>query len=726
MEEKKQEKLPIDAKLLSDAIIELNISRRSVSLYPPDHPIVEESISRAFKLLQKLFELRSSITLGIAKDTLIIDEYSLDKKHPVFSEFALSLHDRGIAAITFFHGLESNDLISLHELITMQEGPTGKALLEYAEKKGLRHIKLSLVDLSSFGFVEGSLKPSMLEPKLWEDYIYGLLQGKLADSEAEGIILTIPPEQIASIINNKMLDDAPDEAYDRVISSYLSKKGKPSLSKESFERFLSFVQNLNPELKSQFLNRALSVPSYTRAEIDRTLSELKEDDIQKMIEVFRERSSILPDSLMNIIDKLEKVKPDSKILNELSSETESFVDDIELDDSIVKLLEDSTSTFVSDKYKRELEVILKGLKAQESTLSGTLESDCTDKVIDSAISETTLELLELDSISKEDFLNLLTKLSELTNTFLDTGRFEEISYLYNSVYSHSLSGRFKVETSSMINHFFRSEQFIEKLIYALKMWGRYDREGAVNLAKGVKHALINPLFDALAVEHTPSVRKFFLHVLSLFGSDILPEVNRRLRDERWYVVRNMIYLIRECSAQLFQKDYLPKIRTFARDENTKVCMEAVKTLLAFGTRDGPSYVKHYLRSKDQEQRQQAVQLAGAYKVTGAVPYLLDLLKKKDPFGTEAYTKILVIRALAAMGDQRGIKQFMRLYRSRSLLQKSTLEEVKVEIFRSLKNYPYDAIEPLLELGLKAKNDEIRSISENLFKMYSDKEGGESD
>jgi len=135
MEEKKQEKLPIDAKLLSEVVIELNISRRSVGLYPLDHPIAKESIKRAFELLKRLFELRNSITLGIAKDTLIIDEYTLDRKNPVFSDFALTLHDRGIAAITFFNGLEFEEIVSLHELITMHGGPTGKALLENAEKR---------------------------------------------------------------------------------------------------------------------------------------------------------------------------------------------------------------------------------------------------------------------------------------------------------------------------------------------------------------------------------------------------------------------------------------------------------------------------------------------------------------------------------------------------------------------------------------------------------------
>ena len=40
------EKIPLDARLLSDAIIELNISRRNVSIYPRGHPSVEKSMKK--------------------------------------------------------------------------------------------------------------------------------------------------------------------------------------------------------------------------------------------------------------------------------------------------------------------------------------------------------------------------------------------------------------------------------------------------------------------------------------------------------------------------------------------------------------------------------------------------------------------------------------------------------------------------------------------------------
>ena len=113
----KKENLPLDTRLLSDAIIELNISRHNVAIYPRNHPIVEKSLNLAFGFLQKLFELRKEITLAVAKDTLIIDDYSLDKQNPVYREFALSLSSLNIAYVSFKSGLTIEELYSFHSFI---------------------------------------------------------------------------------------------------------------------------------------------------------------------------------------------------------------------------------------------------------------------------------------------------------------------------------------------------------------------------------------------------------------------------------------------------------------------------------------------------------------------------------------------------------------------------------------------------------------------------------
>jgi hypothetical protein len=720
-EEVRQEKLPIDARLLSEAVIELNILRRSVGLYPPDHPALKDSINRALDLLNKLFELRSSITLGVAKNVLVIDEYTLDRKNPVFKEFALSLHNRGIAAVTFNSGLDAEELVSLHELITMRDGPVGSALLEIAEKKGLSHIKLNPVDLSIFGFVEGQLKPGAPEGKIWEDYIHGLLEGRLADRDAEDLVISIPPEQVASIVNSEMLEDSPEETYDRVISTYLRRKSRRGLNKEIFERFLSFVGTLRQDLKTKFLNRALTQPHSDNADIERMFAEINEEDLMRFIEAFDKSSVTIPESLKNLVDKLIHTRAEGKTVFDISYKGKVLIDDIDIDENIINLLkEDRFRDFVNEQYRRELDMMLRGIEGEESQLTETVREGNTERLVDRTFSDVVLELLESDLPNSDDYLGFLTRLSGLANAFLETGRFQELCDVYNTIYSQALSGRFKNEASSMIEYFFRSDEFIRNLVESFKLWGIYDQEGAMRLARVLKFYLLNPLMDIFSEETDINMQKFFLSLLSKMGSDVSREAVRRLSDERWYVVRNMILLIKESGG----RNYIKLIRPFAKNKNKLVRMEAVKTLVHFGDRDGISFLKIYLRSDDPELREEAANISGIYRVKEAVPYLIEILEKRDLFGYEAYYKIPVIRALAKIGDIRAVEPLMSIYKSKGILFRSKLNELKTEIFKTIKSYPAYAVKPLIELGMKSRNKEIKSISDRLLSEMQLKGGTE--
>lgn len=711
MEEKKREKLPIDAKLLSDAVIELNISRRSVGLYPREHPIARESIEKAFEFLRKLFDLRTSITIGIAKDTLVIDEYTLDRKNPVFKEFALSVHSKGIAAITFYSGLEREELFGLHELITAKNIPTGKALAELAQKNGLKHIVLTPLDISKFGFMEDALRQDGAETKIWEDYIYGLLEGRLADSDAEGVLLNVAPEDIADLVNDQMSEDTPEVTYDRVITTYLRKKEDSGINRELFTRFISMVQNLSPKIKQQFLKRAFSGTSLDAGEAERLFGELTQDDIEKVMTVFSEHSSLIPDSLRNLIDKLNKAKKGEGFFD-LIVNKKGLVDDVEIDERIMGLFsEDHFKTFVAAEYQAELERMLRGFEGRKSPVFEQVRKECKDEILDRAASEVMLELLESDTTGRDDYLALLAKLAELVRDFLETGRFLEISDIYNTLYSHALAGKYREEAAGMLDFFFYSRESIAKMIDAFKLWGRLEREGVVRLAGALKRHLADSLFDALAEEKDPSIRKFLLSVLTGFRTDILPEAVRRLNDERWYVVRNMICLIRECGGV----KYVNQVKPFAKHGDKRISVEAVKTLLHFNVPGVFPYVRLYLQSRDLELRDQVVRLIGMYRVKEAVPYLLEILEKKGLFGTEWYYKISVVEALGDIGDPRALDTLARLYRSKTMLYKSAMEELKIEIFKSLSNYPPAAVKSLLEQGLTSKEKEIKAISEKLLK-----------
>ncbi len=702
--EEKRERLPLDARLLADAVIELNISRRSVSIYPPDHPVTRESVGRAFEFLLKLFELRGTITLGIAKDILVVDEHVLDRKNPVFREFALSLHEKGIAAVTFVLGLTVDELQGLHEIIT-DRGFTHKEIGESAQKKGIRNIRITPLDVSKFGFVEGKARQSEDDTGLWMTYVSSLLEGRLPDDYSEGLLLSIPPEQMATAVMGRLdPDQTPVETYDRVITSYLKKNERTGVRPELFSRFLDFIDKLGPGLKQQFLSRALGRRALDAAEMEHLVREISRDEFDRLMKLFADHSALIPESIRNLLDKLDKTKAGRPLQNPTGHD--AVIDDISISEEISSLFgTDSFTNFVSGDYRTDLRKMLSGPRTRSVFLTEQLERECRSEAVEARFSELVLELIEAESLTRDDYLRFLTGMSALASGFLDTGRFRQISDIYNTLYSHTLTGRFREEAKSMLEFYFNSADFINRFVAAVKMWGRFDREGVIRMVRVQKLHLIDPLMNSLVEEKDAAIRRFLLQVLASLGSDILPEAGKRLEDGRWYVVRNMLYLIREARGTKL----LQRVRRLARHEDSRVCIEAVRTLMQFGTTDALTYLRHYLRSSDQELKEQAVRLAGIHRCEGLMPELLEILQKKTLLGDDTPVKLSATKALAEIGDPRSVPVLMKVCTSRPILYRRAGDALKLEIFRSLAHYPRSAVALLLDLGLKSGNEEIRAI-----------------
>jgi len=713
MAEEQIEKIPIDAKLLTDAVIELNISRRSVGLYPPEHPIIRQSIQRAFGFLNRLFEIRSSITLGISKDFLIIDDFILDTKNPVFREFAFSQYKKGIIAITFSSGLEIEELVGFHELLVTGDEVIGPAVLSVADEKKLRHIKLVPIDLSKLKFKEGGESQEEGSIDFWGNYITALLEGKLAGSDAEGVALHIPPAEVAWYLNDKPPEELGEATYDRVITTYLKRKDHVGVKSELFSRFISMVEGLSPEIKQQLLRRAFNNPSLDVGDIDSLVSGLSADDMGKLAAIFRENASLIPESLRNVLDKLNTSKSAGGIFDLMATD-HVLVDDIEIDENIVSLFrDDHFRKFVADDYKEDLTRMRRGSRSKPFRPPEGIEAECKKNVTDKKYSDLLMEMLEADITSKEDYLILLTKMSEMVDDFMETGRYTEITEIYNTLYSHSLAGRYQEEASSMLNFYFRAEPFIEKFIQSLKVWGRHNREGVQRLVNVQKRHMIDPLFEALKSSADASLRRFLIKVLADLGSDVARSAVSRLKDENWYVVRNMIYLIREAGSI---KD-VGHVRQFTRHPNKKISLEAVRTLVKFRTQDALSYMKLYLHGDDPWMREQAVRMAGMYRCETLVPHLLELLEIRKLLDGQEGFKILIVRALGEIGDPRALRSLENIVRAKSFLHRG--ETLKTEIFRSLRSYPAGSAVSLLELGLGSNNEEIRAISEELIRGKAD-------
>lgn len=705
------EKIPLDARLLSDAIIELNISRRNVSIYPKDHPSVEKSLSRAYEFLQKLFELRPEITLAIAKDTLIIDDYYLDKKNPVYREFALRLSKMNISYVTFITGLTKDELYEFHRLVSEKPGNlSAEAVQETFKERSMIHIRAGFIDYKAFSFEEGKTDREAPKGQLWERYIYGLLEGTLQGEDIPDEIREIPPDILARFLNSTAADNLKEETYDKVITSYVRRSSESAFSGKDLKRLMGFINGLRPELKKQFLSSTVRMASKDMESAYKALSRISVDEIIELLGSINEQKLVIPEALKNLLDKLSGLPQEGT--ENLALSDGLLVDDIFLSPDIVSLFEEGNfKTFIDDTYQKEIQKLLKvsgsGIISSEIK---ALEREYIDDFIEKDFNQTILELLSSEIISEEEYILFINIVKEQAEQFMWTGQYGQIMKMVRVFETNTEKNRFPDITSEALQYYF-SPEFIATLIDSFRIMGRQMREEAWTLCEHYGDKIIAPLVDALVNEDSQIVRRFFMSILKLFGNEILPEVIKRLGDGRWFVKRNMLYLLGEINAG----EALPHVRVYCRHENRKVSFEAIKCLLNAGDGYGVEAIREYLHSESRESVEQAVALSGAFRVRDVVPDLIQILRKRGISGADLYDKIPIVKALGDIGDTRAIDALKDLLGGKSFLFKGVAEKLKEEIFRTLRNYPYEDIKDLTEMGLKSKNEYIQEESLRLNK-----------
>ncbi len=716
----KEEALSIDARLLSDAVIELNISRRNVGLYPPGHIRITSAIERAFDLLAKLFELRANIFLGITRDSLVIDDKMLDSRNPVFKECARSFHVLGIAGITFQAGLDKDELVKLHEMMTMADPPTGKAFTDAARDRGIHHLKLNPIDYSSFKFMEDELRDGGKgdgkgsNKDIWEDYVYGLLHGNLAVGDASGILMRAKPSELAEYIEKVVDEDKSLDktAYDKVVASYMSARGDMKLSSEGLGKLVGIMDNLSKEKKEQFLDRAMQQVGKDVHQVESVLKDMTTNDLNSVTKFFSAHASRIPPSFKNVIDKFTEIKGEKDFVFDITSGKSSVVHDIELDDELASLFDDDHyKTFVSDEFQTQLNDLMNvKVKAVDMGIR-ELVTDVKDDVIDRVTSDIMIEVMDLKDIETEEFMKLLTTLAKMAGDFVDTGRFEEALNIYTAIRTHSFTGKFSQAAGGTVEYFFKSEPFVSRVLTAVRIWGRANREPSVRILRAFSEQVITPLLDSLADEGSASNRKFLLTVLMEMGSSIMPGVVARLSDERWYVVRNMLMLARQCGNEEYEKT----IRKFVKHRDRRVWSEALRALFAFGSKHALPHLKVMLSAEDPVDREAALKVASAYRVSEIAPMLMELLSKKDLLGTGAFDKMSVVKALGEIGNPEALPHLATVLSAKPLLFKGYHEDLKIEIYKSLAGYPYESVRYLLDTGFMGSNPEIKSICKRIIK-----------
>ena len=136
---------------LSDFLIELSAALQKHSMYPPGHPVLGPSSESVFSRLSVLLASHGSLSIGVARDQLIIEGVATDSTHALLRSLADRLHNHELGAISFAEGVVPTEIAEVLELISTEPERTGRPLGRESEEilKGRAHVRLHPVRYDS-------------------------------------------------------------------------------------------------------------------------------------------------------------------------------------------------------------------------------------------------------------------------------------------------------------------------------------------------------------------------------------------------------------------------------------------------------------------------------------------------------------------------------------------------------------------------------------------------
>ena len=190
------------------------------------------------------------------------------------------------------------------------------------------------------------------------------------------------------------------------------------------------------------------------------------------------------------------------------------------------------------------------------------------------------------------------------------------------------------------------EDAVAALVGGLHSYDRPYHGQLANLLSDLGEAALPAILDHLATEESLGPRKRLLEVVARYGARAVPFLVPYLDDERWFVVRNTVFLLRRLGARELAgalKARLPRARP-------QVVEEILKALIAFEDPQWFSLLMRTLDSSDEQVREQALSVASRVRSAPVARALAARLKGRIGMPLREPFSLDLIRATGRLRD----------------------------------------------------------------------------
>jgi hypothetical protein len=645
---------------------QLGAAIKTSALYPPSHPGNAKAVDTLFDALRAYMGAERTCCVDVGKDALSVNAVVVDDR--AHANLAYFLYSRKLAQFKILPSVTRPQLIAFLAIVAME-----RTRLE--EAGGVAHLLIES-GAEDIEVTELALEVDEDAEILGVDAFFGLLvRGRLSLDERERLIdiLRAGPEQIGKLLQNtyalarEVVDGNSEEgqvqqvlevvrSLDRLILDEPF-DDRPALYTNLAEAIVLLEKPLGPRLARAMLlgtteDVAVQVTAdhLTAEELAAwMLSALAEGDIVEQLGAAAQQCAL---------DR-EKAKGVLAVLDTRLSLRGGRKDGIA--DALSRVFSSLPSRARSDTLPTvELKV------AQTAVTEEELERYVKEAAaIDEASSireviKTCVDVLA-NEMDKEELLDFADGLAGHLFWLLERREFALLRDILKRVKRIASTARgARAEVISGLLESVTHGPLLDKLLVALWEGRTTPVEQEIgDCVEVLADELVGPLMHVLGTEPRPGMRAILCELLVRIGPGRVDELGSFVADSRWYLVRNVASIL----GRLGAPQGIPYLARLLHHWDYRVRAQTVDALVNIGTDDAQALIVAFLNDADQRIRLRALRSLDARGMQAAMPALLDMLDRRDPFHRLFELRHAVIEAVARLGARDALPKLEKLARA---------------------------------------------------------------
>jgi len=736
---------------LLEAVAFLVTAWKNLFAYPPGHPARAASLDTAHLRLAAFMAEWGRLVLGVTRDGLLHGEKKIESAN--VGAFAEALYRRNAALLYIDEDVAPRDLECLLRLLADAPGGPERATIgEELRAAGVDRITVTSIDYTRLVTTD-QLKVAERGPagSLWDTLIGALLSGNHLTPDGSG---SLPGETYSAtgladlLIRSGGLGGAGGaggtggvggaagegggsaaiSALAGAITEHLTRvRGQEK--DLSLRQVAELLRRLPAEVREPLLAaalRTLDAEEQSAERLDSLVTSLEPDQVLQSLRRLSAEGMRLSSHALRMIQTLAAAREQLTSPDRLASVSADIAEVSALfaDEDVDRFNSEDHRALLAQVAAVDLMIAPVPVVSDRSLIEAETES-LTEAAVETSLVAT---LLDLGAACPEPVLPVVVeRLRAHFGQSLATGRFERAVGILRGVRALAEDPRLtpaqREGRATLLGDLAKSMP-LSSLLTAAGAPDRLTLGQIRSVVAELGPGAVRPVLEALAAEPDRGRRFQLFDFAESLGSAVVPEATRLLFDTRWFVVRNMILLLRKVG----DRSALKEIQRCAEALDPRVGLEAVMMLLAIDSKVSRDLLGKMINHPDPKRAEAAVALTGQHGIVEAIDPLVAMLLRWDPLGSRLSLRLQALRALKTLkaatvaADPEVLARLARYFRHwRVPLVR--LEERRAA-FRLLESYPEALRAPYVRRGQRSKDSVIRAICDRLARQ-SDAPPGKS-